>query len=437
MTSGNQSDEPIAYDDEDARQRLTGIADFFLLHNRPIHLRCDDSVTRVVAGQELPIRRSRGFAPQPLSLPLECPQPMLALGGQLKSTFALGRQRHAFLSHHLGDLDHYPAYRAFVEAVSHYEHLFALEPKLLVGDLHPDYASTRYGMERARREGCRLLLVQHHHAHVASCMAEHGLQQPVIGVAFDGTGLGTDGTIWGGEFFTGDYRGFRRAAHLRYVGMPGGEQAIREPWRMAAAYLLDAGENLNVLKEPVSSLTATTLTRMIKNQLQTPLTSSMGRLFDGVASLAGVRQQVNYEGQAAIELEWLASGVADAGCYPFEVLDAPEEDLPTSSLIVDTRLLIRSVVKDVRLGTAAAVIARRFHATVAEIILAVCRRLRADTGLEAVVLSGGVFLNALLTEEVLTLLTRDGFRVFRQRLVPPNDGGLCLGQLAIAAAQFR
>jgi hydrogenase maturation protein HypF len=434
MTSGNQSDEPIAYDDEDAQKRLAGIADFFLTHNRPIHLRCDDSVTRIVAGQEQPIRRSRGFAPQPITLPRPCRQPTLAVGGQLKSTFGLGREQHALLSHHLGDLDHYPAYRAFVEAIGHYEHLFALQPRLLVCDMHPDYASTRYARERADREGLPLLSVQHHEAHVASCMAEHGLQEPVIGVAFDGTGFGADGKIWGGEFFWGDYGGFQRAAHLRYVAMPGGERAVREPWRMAAAHLLDVGETLSFLKKPVSSLTESTLRKMILQQIQTPFTSSAGRLFDAVAALAGVRQSVNYEGQAAIELEWLASEVAPSGCYPFEILDANEGGPILSPLIIDSRPLIRSVVEDVRLGTAAAVIGRRFHTTMAEIILAVCQRIRAGTGLSVVALSGGVFLNALLTEDATTRLAEVGFRVFRQCRVPPNDGGLCLGQLAIAAA---
>ncbi len=240
MTSGNRSDEPIAYEDHDARDRLSGIADVILTHDRPIHLRCDDSVTQWVAGAELPLRRSRGYAPEPLALPVSCHRPILAVGGQLKATFALGRGRHAFLSHHLGDLDHYEAYRAYVEAIEHYQRLFAMRPELIVHDLHPDYASTRCA--RQHEGSIPLLGVQHHQAHIASCMADNGLDEPVIGVAFDGTGYGTDGAVWGGEFFTGDYRGFVRAAHLRYVAMPGGEQAVREPWRMAVAFLADAGQ---------------------------------------------------------------------------------------------------------------------------------------------------------------------------------------------------
>ncbi|HZT81309.1 MAG TPA: Sua5/YciO/YrdC/YwlC family protein, partial [Gemmataceae bacterium] len=239
MTSGNRSDEPIAYRDDEALARLAGIADLFLVHDRPIHVRCDDSVTRVVGGAELPLRRSRGYAPRPIELPFDCPRPILAVGGQLKATFALGRGRQAFLSHHMGDLDHYEAYRQFEKDVALYERLFAVAPRLIAHDLHPDYATTHYARQRAVG-GTALLTVQRHHAHLASCMAEHGLAEPVLGVTFDGTGLGTDGAAWGGEFLVGDYRSFRRAAHLRYVGLPGGDRAVREPWRMAVAQLCDA-----------------------------------------------------------------------------------------------------------------------------------------------------------------------------------------------------
>ena len=240
MTSGNRSDEPIAYDETTRVEQLAGIADLFLTHDRPIHVRCDDSVTRVVAGVELPLRRSRGYAPRPIAPAGRCPRPILAVGGQLKATFALGRGRQAFLSHHLGDLDHFEAYRAFERDVALYEQLFAIAPGVLVHDLHPDYASTRYARRAAAASGYPAARRAAPSCHMASCMAEHGLDEPVIGVTFDGTGYGTDGAIWGGEFLVGDYRAFRRAAHLRYVGMPGGEQAIREPWRMAAAHLADA-----------------------------------------------------------------------------------------------------------------------------------------------------------------------------------------------------
>jgi hydrogenase maturation protein HypF len=427
MTSGNRSDEPIAYEDDDALERLAGIADVFLVHNRPIHVRCDDSVTRVVAGRELPLRRSRGYAPQPVPLPLECPRPVLAVGGQLKGTFALGRGRNAFLSHHLGDLDHFDAYRAFERDVGLYEELFAVRPEVIAHDLHPDYASTRYAQGRVRGS-CRLVAVQHHHAHMASCMAENGLAEPVLGVAFDGTGYGTDGAVWGGEFLVGDYRHFRRAAHLRYVGMPGGDQAIREPWRMAVAHLVEAQTPLGRLADRLPTVAVRTVAKMLERRFNTPMTSSAGRLFDAVAALAGVRDRVSYEGQAAVELEWLATDVPPDGTYPFELAEAE------AALVVDPRPLVRAVAEEANRGTDAGRIARRFHSTMVEVIAAVCDRQRQATGLDAVVLSGGVFLNALLTAEVDARLRGAGFRVYRHRLVPPNDGGLSLGQLAVAAA---
>jgi hydrogenase maturation protein HypF len=437
MTSGNRSDEPIAYAEADAFARLAGIADLFLVHNRPIHVRCDDSVTRVVAGLESPVRRSRGYAPHAVRLPWECPCPILAVGGQLKATFALGRGRHAFLSHHLGDLDHYDAYRAFRRDVGLYEQLFDLRPQLVAHDLHPDYSSSSYARERAAVDGIESMGVQHHHAHLASCMAEHGLTEAMIGVAFDGTGLGTDGTIWGGEFLVGDYQGFRRAAHLRQVGMPGGDHAIRAPWRMAVAHLDDSAVECAVLERSLPRASLRTVRSMLARRFNTPLTSSAGRLFDAVAALAGVRQEVEYEGQAAMELEWLASGADPDGVYPFKLEEVIEGETASPTIVVDTRPLIRAVAEDCSRRVEAARIARRFHSTTVEIIVSVCNRLRGATGIVAVGLSGGVFLNALLTAEVEARLRADGFQVYRQTLVPPNDGGLSLGQLAIAAAQVR
>jgi hydrogenase maturation protein HypF len=431
MTSGNRSDEPIAYEDPDARDRLSGIADVILTHDRPIHLRCDDSVTQCVAGAELPFRRSRGYAPEPLPLPVSCHRPILAAGGQLKSTFALGRGRHAFLSHHLGDLDYYEAYRAYVDAIEHYQRLFAMRPDLIVHDLHPDYASTRWA--RQHEGSIPLLGVQHHEAHIASCMADNGLDERLIGVAFDGTGYGTDGAVWGGEFFTGDYRGFVRAAHLRYVAMPGGEQAVREPWRMAVAFLADAeqgGDELLGGRVPAKSIASVRL--LINRRLNAPMTSSVGRLFDGVASLAGVRDRISYEGQAAMELEWLASPIATEGIYPFEILETSPQGSP---LQIDTRPLFVALAAERRLGQDQAVMARRFHSTLAEMVSQVCSRLRERTGLDVVALSGGVFLNALLTKDVTARLENQGFRVYRHHRVPPGDGGLSLGQIAIAAAR--
>ena len=429
MTSGNRSDEPIARDNEEALEQLRGIADVFLLHNRGIHVRCDDSVTRIVGHKELPIRRSRGYAPQPITLPFEVLSPILAVGGQLKGTFALARETHAFLSHHLGDLDHHQAFRAFQSDVSLYEKLFRLQPACIAHDVHADYASTRF----AHETGLPLIAVQHHHAHVASCMAENGLTSQVIGVSFDGLGLGSDGAVWGGEFLVGGYGGFRRAAHLRYVGMPGGDQATREPWRMALAHRRDAEIECPELSARSPGAEFRVVDQMLARQFNTPMTSSMGRLFDAVASLIGVRDRVSYEGQAAMELEWLATETAKGGSYPFALTHSEH----AGPIILDTRPLIQEIVAEIAKKVDAKVIARRFHSTVSEMITEVCREVRQETGLTSAVFSGGVFMNALLTTEATARLEGDGFTVYRHRLVPPNDAGLSLGQVAIAAARLR
>ena len=372
--------------------------------------------------------------------------PTLAVGGQLKGTFALGRGQHGFVSHHLGDLDHYEAFKAFERDVELYERLFDCRPNRIVHDLHPDYASTAYARRRSSADGLQLMGVQHHHAHMASCMAENQIDESVIGVSFDGTGFGLDGTVWGGEFLVGDYCSFRRAAHLHYVRMPGADTAIREPWRMALAHLADAGSDNGPLQSRISEDALKTVGRMVERGFNSPLTSSAGRLFDAVASLAGVRDRVSYEGQAAIELEWLASRSAVVGTYPFDIVgtypfdhqaapsgkENPEKD---HSQIVDTRPMILSVVRELREGTSSSVIARRFHSTMAKMILDVCKRVRNSNGPSVVVLSGGVFMNVLLTNEVIAGLTTDGFSAYRHHLVPPNDAGLSLGQLAIAAAR--
>jgi len=435
MTSGNRSDEPIAYDDVDAFDRLGTIADFFLTHDRPIHIRCDDAVTRLVAGEELPLRRSRGSAPETLRLPVECPFPILAVGGQWKNTFALGRGDDAVLSHHLGDLDELSAFRAFEAAIEHYERLFAIRPQMIVHDLHPDYASTRYALERAAKDNLPYLSVQHHHAHIASGMVDNGLNEPVIGVAFDGTGFGADGAIWGGEFFIGDYRQVRRAAHLRYIPMPGSDRAVLEPWRMAKSQLVDSGEDDDLLRPFVAASSLRVLERMLEADVNSPHTSSAGRLFDAVASLVGLRQHVSYEGQAAMELEWAAMDEPASGAYPFEFVEAGRDT--ECRVLVDTRPLICAIVRDVRHRIPVSRISRRFHSTVVEIIVEVCRQLRQTYGLNAVVLSGGVFTNAIVLTETISRLSSDGFRAYRHRQVPSNDGGLCLGQLSIAATLSR
>jgi len=434
MTSGNRADEPIAYRDDDAFDQLGNIADLFLLHDRAIQIRCDDSVTRVIEDRESPVRRSRGYAPRPIALPLECHRPILAVGGQLKSAFALGREKMAILSHHLGDLDDYRAYGAFERDIKLYEELFEFRPRIIAHDLHPDYASTGYALERARAEAIDLLGVQHHHAHVAACMAENGLHGDVIGVAFDGTGYGGDGAIWGGEFLVASYEDYTRAARLRYVPLPGGDQAIRQPWRPAASHMIDAGCDPARIDMLGSQSETRIVRQLIERRVNSPLTSSAGRLFDAVAAITGVRNRVTFEGQAAMELEWLATDCRDGGSYPIEFARSTPSD-PSPCLEIDTRPLVRAVVDDVARGADRRRVARRFHSSMAELIVATCARIRRETRIERVVLSGGVFCNALLVRLSVARLTARGFQVFTHHLVPPGDGGISLGQLAIAAAR--
>jgi hydrogenase maturation protein HypF len=332
----------------------------------------------------------------------------------------------------MGDLDHFAAYRAFERDVGLYERLLRIRPACVAHDLHPDYASTRYALERARREGIPAVAVQHHHAHVVSCMVEHGLTGPVIGVSFDGTGFGTDGAIWGGEFLIADLREFRRAGHIRYVPMPGGDRAIREPWRMAVAHLDDAGADCPRFWQRLPTGELRTVRRMVERRINSPMTSSAGRLFDTVAALVGVRERVTFEGQAAMELEWLAGGVNAEGAYPFEIVNGP---MGEESHLVDVRPLIRAIAREVEAGVPSKLIARRFHRSIAEVILRTCERLHGETGINTVVLSGGVFMNLLLMEEVTERLREFGFCPFHHRLVPTNDGGISLGQLAIAACR--
>ena len=344
-------------------ERLAGIADLFLTHDRPIEVRCDDSVTRVWRGIELPLRRSRGYAPVPIALPIECLRPILAVGGQLKATFALSRGRQAFLSHHMGDLDHYDAYRAFEQDVQLYQQLFAIQPECLVRDLHPDYLTTRYADERGAREGIPVLTIQHHHAHMASCMAEHGLIQPAIGVAFDGTGYGTDGAVWGGEFLVGDYKSFRRGAPAvrRYAGW-----RPSDPRAMAHGPGPSHGRR-GRRRTICGTIFASRSRGSEEDDCQTvghTANVERGRLFDAVASLAGVRDRVSYEGQAAVELEWLASEALPEGVYPFALSPPRDEEPQQTPLVVDTRPLIRAVAEDVAGGALATSIARRFHSTI-------------------------------------------------------------------------
>ncbi|MGH3944607.1 MAG: carbamoyltransferase HypF [Pseudonocardiaceae bacterium] len=420
LTSGNISDEPIAYRDDDASRRLTGIADAFLTHNRAIHMRTDDSVVRVFRGAELPVRRSRGYAPEPLTLARPVPRPILGCGAELKNTFCLARGRHAFVSHHIGDLENYETLRSFTEGITHFGRLFDVVPEVVAHDLHPEYLSTKYALERPDVE---LVGVQHHHAHIASCLADNGDAGPVLGVAFDGLGYGSDGTLWGGEFLLADLTGFQRLAHLVPVPMPGGATAIRQPWRMAAAYLgSEAPEEL--VRRNAQQWDA--VLAMAGRGVNAPLTSSAGRLFDAVAAILGVRDSINYEGQAAVELEQRAD-LTEKGSYPATVTEGPALQLHGADLV-------HAVVADLRAGVPREVIATRFHHGVADAIVRVCLMLREATGVGAAALSGGVFQNVLLLERTVAGLERAGFRVLTHSRVPPNDGGISLGQVAIAAA---
>jgi hydrogenase maturation protein HypF len=416
MTSANASDEPIVHGDGEARRRLQGIADHFLTHDREIVTPCDDSVVRVVAGIPQIIRRSRGYAPLAVRLPVAASHPVLACGGELKSTFALVRGGEAFLSQHLGDLTSESAFRAYTEAVAHFRRLFELDPDVVAHDLHPAYRSTLYARSI---EGVEHVAVQHHHAHIASCLADNGVDRRVIGVAWDGSGLGTDGAVWGGEFLVADLAGFERAGHFEYVPLPGGDAAVREPWRMAAAFLRAAyGDAMSTLDLAFGRRLDRTAWRVLSQAadrgLNAPLTSSAGRLFDAVASLLGLRDRISFEGQAAMELEALAAREADL-IYPITVTD------DDGSLLVHTTEVIRGVVEDLLREVPASLIAARFHATLADALVRACDRLRARMGIATVALSGGVFQNVWLLSAAMRRLEARGFAVYTHHQVPTND----------------
>jgi hydrogenase maturation protein HypF len=444
LTSGNTSDEPIVYRDSEAAERLDGIADAFLTHDRAIQVRTDDSVVRPFRGRETVIRRSRGYVPEPLRVHTRFPRPVLACGAELKNTFCLGKDNHAFVSHHIGDLENAETLRSFTEGIEHFRRLFDITPEVVAHDLHPEYLSTKYAMDVGALAGAELVGVQHHHAHVASCLADNGADGPVIGVAFDGTGYGTDGTIWGGEFLIADLAGFERGAHLAPVPMPGGAAAIRQPWRMAAAYLdaAFAGGAPDDLDVAVRNQKAWPYVLTIaRRRLNSPVTSSAGRLFDAVAAILGVRDAINYEGQAAVELEQLAdpgergtyraaiSAAAGAGPVAARAFAAGEGPLQIAGAD-----LVLAVAEDLAAGTDRDVIAARFHNGVAGLITDCCLRLRDRHGLSAVALSGGVFQNLLLLHATVGRLQGHGFQVLTHSRVPCNDGGISLGQAVVAAA---
>lgn len=446
MTSGNMSEEPIVTQNAEASKRLASLADAWLLHDRDIHMRCDDSVVRVypavksapqIEGTILPIRRSRGYAPFPVRMPWDSP-PLLAVGGELKNVFCVVQGSYAFMSQHIGDLENFETLRSFEGSVRHFERLFRIRPQAIACDLHPDYLATRYALDRAQAEGLPLIGVQHHHAHLAGCMLENGLDEgrTVIGIAFDGVGYGTDGTIWGGEVLLTTLHGFQRMAHLRPVPLPGGDAAVRQPWRQALTWLRVAGLSWDGDLTPLMAagdVRRQSVARMLDlvlagngHGLNAPWTSSAGRLFDAVSALLGICNQVNYEGQAAIELE-AAADPDETGVYDFGL----------EGEVMDPAPLIAALVADLRRGERIPALAARFHNTLAEMILSVCRKVRVSSGCEDVALSGGVWQNVTLLRRTLARLSGEGFRVLVHSQVPPNDGGLALGQAAVAAAQMR
>lgn len=444
MTSGNLSDEPIATGNDEARQRLATLADAFLLHNRDIRTRCDDSVIRVrmlggindqdsgQAKHNAPgyfMRRSRGYAPDPIQLPADVPA-LLATGPELKNTFCVTRQRYAFVSHHIGDMENYETLRSFEDGIKHYEHLFRITPESIVCDLHPDYLSSRYATQRSQENNLSLFRVQHHHAHIAACMADNGLDgsHPVIGLAFDGTGYGDDGAIWGGEFLIADYAGYQRSYHLDYFPLPGGDAAIKRPARTALALLWKLGLDWDEQLVPVNDFCyedKQALRIQLERGLNTPRTSSMGRLFDAAAALAGLRQEVNYEAQAAIEFE-AALDPLETGAYHFALKEK----------VVDVEEAFQALVVDSISGVSIPIISARFHNGLVEMSRQVCAELRSQTGICEVAMSGGVWQNMTLLERTTANLSEDGFTVYIHRQVPTNDGGLSLGQAMVGASKY-
>jgi hydrogenase maturation protein HypF len=455
MTSGNLSEEPIARDNDEALRRLSGIADYFLVHNRDIYSRYDDSVAMVERGTSQLLRRARSYAPYPIRLPFKTRQ-VLGCGAEDKNTFCLTKDNYAFVSQHIGDMENMETLEHFDSTISLYKRLFHIEPEIIACDLHPDYLTTKYAQELGAA-GRKLVPVQHHHAHIASCLADNGLEGPVIGVTFDGTGMGADGKIWGGEFLVADYRNFRRAGHLEYLPLPGGDAAIKKPYRTAIGYILTLlGEDaLNVViaslnrvkgkqSQPasigrVTEVEVEVIKRQIERKINSPLTSSMGRLFDAISALLGIRGEIDYEGQAAVELEMAAYSSVLARSVGHEAISSAQESYPYRIVedkgirIMRVKDLLSAVIEDLRHGVSKGRISVKFHNTVARMINEMCRLIADETGITQVALSGGVFQNRLLLREAIGLLEGSGLQVLTHRQVPCNDGDVSLGQAVIAS----
>jgi hydrogenase maturation protein HypF len=430
MTSGNLSEEPIAIDNQDALERLQALADCFLMHNRDIYLRSDDSVVKTIHNQVRFFRRSRGYVPRPVFLKKPV-QPILACGAELKNTICLTREDQAFLSQHVGDLENLATFNFFKKTIAHLQRILDIEPDHIACDMHPDYLSTRYAREQDR---IPVLAVQHHHAHIAACMAENQKADPLIGLAFDGTGFGTDGCIWGGEILLASLDRFERRGHLAYVPMPGGAAAIKEPWRMAVSYLYQAyGRDLSRLDLPFLKAcppnNIETIIGMIETEINSPYTSSLGRLFDGVAALAGLREKVAFEGQAAMELE-MAADLSQTGAYAYTI---PKDE----PLTIPIETIIQGIVQDVRKQVHLSEISMKFHNTLIRLFTDACTCIRRRTGHTQVALSGGVFQNSIMLSGLTSRLESKGFEVLSHTQVPTNDGGIALGQAVVADAMLK
>lgn len=435
-TSGNRSDEPICIDQHEAIQRLQDMADLFLVHNRPIICPVDDSVVRVMAGQAMVLRRARGYAPLPVCLPVSPPLPLLAVGAQLKNTIAFSVNQQVFVSQHLGDLDTVPAFDVFQQTIARFQQLYELHSAAVVCDLHPDYRSTQFAQELSQKFTQHSIIpvipVQHHYAHVLSCMAEHQLEGTALGIAWDGTGYGLDGTIWGGEFLQITQTSFNRVAHLRTFGLPGGETAIKQPRRSAIGLLYELfGEELFQMQSlaPIQAFPGQEqqiLHTMLKQKVNTPVTSSMGRLFDVVAAMIGLRQQTQFEGQAAMELEFAIGTAQTDESYSFDILESSSE-LP-SSLIVDWEAMIKEILVDMKDRIPIDKISAKFHNTLVEMIVILAKRV----GEQRVILTGGCFQNKYLAERAIQRLKTEDFCPYWHQQIPPNDGGIALGQIMAA-----
>ena len=430
MTSGNISEEPIAKDNDEAIRKLHGIADYFLLHNRDIYSRYDDSLTMVDGGKPRVIRRARGYAPAPIHLPFRAKQ-VLGCGAELKNTFCLTKDDHAFLSQHIGDMENWETLEHFETTLALYERLFRIQPELVACDMHPDYLSTKWARATFEKNRVALIPIQHHHAHIVSCMVDNEVQEPVIGVSFDGTGYGADGHIWGGEFLVADYHRFQRKGHLEYLPLPGGVAAISKPYRIAIGYLYTLlGEGALSPELPclstIDEVELNLIKRQIDRRINTPLTSSCGRLFDAVSALIGVREQIDYEGQAAVELEMAAYDEQGNGAYPFALI------IQDGIRIITLGELFSAIVSDLSRGVPTSAISDRFHNTVAQMVSQACYQIAKETGIVTVALSGGVFQNRLLMHKATAALDAVGLFTITHSQVPCNDGGISLGQAVIA-----